>query len=124
LYVYSLRIKNAGPKAIEGIAWDYLFIDPNLNVELGRHQFLSYTAVPSNKSVKLQGQLRSPPTRVVRTSDSGRNTEPKFTERGVIECVLYADDTVWKNPRAREGLCEFLKSERDIVKRKHGAVKP
>src|ERR1700674_4939696 len=27
-YVYALKLKNIGSKTIEGIAWDYLFIDP------------------------------------------------------------------------------------------------
>jgi len=34
-YVYSMKIKNVGPKRIEGVAWDYIFIDQNLNAEVG-----------------------------------------------------------------------------------------
>ena len=119
-YCYSLSIRNRGAKVIQGIAWDYLFIDPKLNTELGRHQFLSYTVVPTNKIVKLQGQLRSPPTTVVRISNSGKPDYPKFSESAVIECVLFNDDTVWRNPQARDGICEFLKNERTVVKRRHG----
>jgi len=117
-YVYSLKIKNVGPKVIEGLAWDYLLIDPDNNTELGRHQFLSYAKARTNKSVELRGQLRSPPVRVVRASD--QKTHPRFIERAVIECVLYADDTVWRNPHARDGVCELLKNNKAVIKRKAG----
>jgi hypothetical protein len=120
-YVYSMKIRNASSKIIEGIAWDYLFLDPNSLTELGRHQFLSYAKLPTNKSITLQGQLRSPPTRVIRTSDSGKQAHPKLIERSVIQCVLYADDTVWRNPNARGGVCELLKNSKALMKRKHGA---
>jgi hypothetical protein len=119
-YVYSLKIRNVGPKVIEGLAWDYLLIDQDGKAELGRHQFLSYAKAPTNKSIELRGQLRSPPVRVVRAS--GQKTQPRFIEKAVIECVLYADDTVWRNPHARDGVCEFLKESKPVKKQKHRAV--
>src|SRR5438270_5640427 len=68
-YVYALKIRNSG-KQTEGVAWRYLFLDPGSHAELGCHQIVSYTKTPGNKVVTLQGQLRSPPIRVVRTSES------------------------------------------------------
>src|SRR5713101_1023862 len=120
-YIYSLKIRNLGAKSLEGIAWDYLFIDSSSNSELGRHQFVSYEKLAADRSVTLKGQLRSPPIRVVRIPDSEKNAHPKFTERAVIQCVLYADNTVWRNPQAREGVCEFLRGGKALLKRKHGA---
>jgi hypothetical protein len=120
-YVYSMKVKNTGSKVIDGIAWDYLFIDPNSNAELGRHQFVSYARISTEKTVTLQGQVRSSPIRVVRTAESSNNPRPKFIERAVIQCVLYADDTAWQNLRTREGVCEFLKNEKALLKRKGGA---
>jgi len=117
-YVYALKLKNIGPKTIEGIAWDYLFIDPASNAELGNHQFLSYARIPIDKTAKLEAQLRSPPTRVVRSSDSTKGAHPKLIERSVVQCVLYADNTVWKNPHARDGVCELLKNDKAVMKRK------
>ena len=119
-YLYSIKIRNTGAKLIEGVAWDYLFIDPNSNTELGKHQFLSFERIPVNRSATLKSQLRSPPIRVIRT-DAQKNahgSRPKFIERAVIQCVLYTDDTVWKNPSARDGVCELLKNTKALVKRK------
>jgi len=117
-YVYVLKLKNTGSKTIEGIAWDYLFIDPTSNAELGNHQFLSYARIPTGKSATLEAQLRSPPTRLVRSSDSTKSAHPKLIEKCVVQCVLYADDAVWKNPHARDGVCELLKNDKALMKRK------
>jgi len=119
-YVYSLKIRNSG-KRIEGVAWDYLFLDPGSHNELGSHQFVSYTKISSDKAVTLQGQLRSPPIRVVPTSESSQKSHPKFLERVVIQCVLYADDATWKNTNAREGVCDSLKNGKPLLKRKRSA---
>jgi hypothetical protein len=119
-YVYSMKIKNVGSKLIEGMAWDYLFIDPGNNAELGKHEFLSHAKVPTDKSATLRVALRSPPTRVVRSSESTKNAHPKLIEKSVIQCVLYADDTVWKNPHARDGVCDLLKNNKALIKRKTG----
>lgn len=118
VYVYSMKVRNAGSKSITGIAWDYVFIDANSNAEMGRHQFLSYENIPLNKTAKLQGELRSPPVRVIQTMDSKKSAHAKFIEKAVIQCVLYADDAVWRNASARVGECEMLKSSKALTKRK------
>jgi hypothetical protein len=119
-YEYSMKIKNVGSGTIEGLAWDYLFIDPSNNAELGKHQFLSYARIPTDKSGTLRAEIRSPPTRVVRSSNSTKNAHPKLIEKSVIQCVLYADDTVWENPKARNGVCELLKNNKTLIKRRAG----
>jgi len=121
-YVYSMKLRNTGVKPIEGIAWDYVFIDASGEKELGRHQFLSYNKVAPDKIVTLQHQLRSPPTRVVEASSAQKNQRPKFAEKADIQCILYADDTIWRSPQAREGVCDQLKNGRVLAKRKPGAA--
>lgn len=118
MYVYSMKVRNTGSKPIEGIAWNYVFIDANSNAEVGKHQFLSYQKIPVNKSAKLQGELRSPPVRVIQTADSKKSAHVKFIERAVIQCVLYVDDTVWKSASTRVGECELLKNSKALTKRK------
>src|SRR5215813_6409149 len=110
-YVYSMKIKNVGPKMIEGIAWDYLFIDTNLNSEVGRHQFLTYAKIPVAKTMTLRADLRTPPISVVGAPVSSSSKHSHYRERSTIQCVLYADESVWKNPAANAGVCEFLKSK-------------
>lgn len=119
-YVYSMKIKNVGPKLIKGIAWDYLFIDQNLNSEVGRHQFLTYAKIPTNKTTTLHGDLRTPPISVIGAPMSGSDKHSHYSERAVIQCVFYDDGSIWKNPLARANVCEFLKSN-DPAKQRHAA---
>jgi hypothetical protein len=118
-YVYSMKIKNLSDKQIEGIAWDYVFIDPNGGAELGRHQFLSYVKAPPNKDVTLKGQMRTAPLRIVSASSNGKPSKP--IERASIQCVLFEDETVWRNPAGRKGVCELLKN-RTLMKQKQSAT--
>jgi hypothetical protein len=119
-YVYSMKIKNVGPKLIKGIAWDYVFIDQNLKSEVGRHQFLTYTKIPTNKTTTLHGDLRTPPISVIGAPASGSDKHSHYSERAVIQCVFYDDGSTWKNPLARADVCEFLKSKYP-AKQQHAA---
>src|ERR1051326_2563085 len=91
-YVYSMKIKNVCPKRIEGVQWDYIFIDSNLNTEVGRHQFLTYTKIPTNKTITLHGDLRTPPISIVGAPTSGSDKHSRYIEKAVIQCVFYEDD--------------------------------
>lgn len=119
-YVYSMRMRNSAEKEIEAIAWDYLFLDPDSGLEMGRHQFLSYVKTAPNGTVTLKGQVRTPPVRIVRASDSeGPRKRP--IERAAIQCVLFTDTTVWRNPAGRKGVCELLKDRETVLKQKSAA---
>src|SRR5438552_4489997 len=72
-YVYSMMIKNDGAKMIEGVAWNYVFMDKSSNRELGRHQFLSYEQVAMGKTCTFKSQLRSPPTQISQASSAHAN---------------------------------------------------
>ncbi len=118
-YVYSMKFRNLGNKEIEGIAWDYVFIDPSGGPELGRHQFLSYVKTEPNKVVTLKAQMGSPPLRIVSASATEKQ---KPIERASIQCVWFADATFWRNPTGRKGVCEFLKSRGNLLKQKRSAT--
>ena len=115
VYVYSMKVKNDGAKMVEGVAWDYVFIDKSSNRELGRHQFLSYEKVATGKTVTFKSQLRSPPTRVIQAS-STRARRPQMAERAVVQCVLYADDSSWRNPDAPMDACSLLRKNKNLLK--------
>jgi hypothetical protein len=108
-YVYSLKIKNTGSKEIEGVAWDYVFLDPSTSAEIGRHQFLSFEKVASNKTATFQSEQRTPPVRTVRTQGADANKHDKPLEKSVVQCVLYEDGTTWRNESASPDICNLLK---------------
>ncbi len=117
-YVYSLKLRNDADKEIEAVAWDYLFLDPNTGAELARHQFLSYVKTEPLRTVTLQAQNRTPPIRILRAANNGKHTRP--IERAEIQCVLFTNDTVWRNRFGRKGTCEFLKNNETILREKRG----
>ena len=113
VYVYSMKIKNDGAKMIAAVAWDYVFIDKSSSHEVGRHQFLSYEKVAAGKTVTFKSQLRSPPTRVVQASNE-RAKHPQLAERAVVQCVLYADDSSWRNHDAAVDVCALLRKNQNL----------
>jgi len=119
-YTYSIRVKNLGAKTIEGIAWDYVFFDLSSEKESGRHSFLSYKKLTENRTATLKGHLSSPPVRVIQSPQKGQKLLSRFRGQATIQCVLYEDESVWKNPSAPAGICELLKVERSILKHKKG----
>src|SRR5260370_9504819 len=52
-YVSSLKIRNAGSKPIQAVAWDYVFLDAAGKAVLGPHPLLSYAIVKPAKIVTL-----------------------------------------------------------------------
>ena len=121
LYVYSMKIKNTGSKEIEGIAWDYVFVDPATSAELGRHQFLSFEKVEPDKTATFQSEQRAPPVRTVRTQMADDNKQGKLSEKSVIKCVLYADGATWRDANTSEDICNLLKKGKAGLSRKRPA---
>jgi len=117
VFVYSLRIRNTSNKVIEGVAWDYVFMDPRNSNEVGRRQFVSFETIPAGKNVTFNGIMQSSPPKVVQLHDR-QKTEIRMTESASIQCLLYADYTIWKNPSARRGICELLATQRSLWKRR------
>lgn len=120
VYIYSMRVKNVGQKQIDGVAWDYVFVDAVTSKEVGRHQFLSFETLESEKTTTFTSQLRSPPTRLVQTANTNNPSKerPRYIGKAIIQCVLYADDTAWLGPQAPTDICALLKTQRDLRKKK------
>lgn len=110
-----MKIRNTASKTIEGVFWDYVFTDPVSGKELGRHQFMNYERVAANKLGNFQSERRSPATRVVNASNK-KNLKPR--ETSLIQCILYSDDTTWRNPNAPIDACTKLIIGRTASKQK------
>ena len=106
-YIYSMKIKNTGSKRIDGVAWTYAFLDRETKAVLGRHEFLSYRKIAPGATGKLENPLRSPPVRVVKATEN-QSSQKQLTERATIQCILFADETTWRDARASEEVCKTL----------------
>jgi len=119
-YVYSMKVKNTGPKPIEAVAWDYVLLDPTSHAEVARHQFLSFEKVQPDKTGTLESLQRTPPMRT-KIDDKESDKHPKPDERAVIRCVLYADETTWRDSNTPENVCDLLKKGKANLTRGHSA---
>ena len=117
-YMYSLTIKNTGDKAIQGVAWDFVFLDSRSGAVVGDHRFLSYATIKNGQTVTLKATQHSRPITVVQAAVKSPNDDKvaNTLQRAVIQCVLYADGSTWKYPLARDGVCESLKNNKPIQK--------
>ena len=108
VYVYSMKVKNTGPKPIEAVAWDYVLLDPTNHAEVARHQFLSFEKVQPDKTATFESLQRTPPIRI-KIENKESDKHPKPDERAVIRCVLFADETTWRDSNTPENVCDLLK---------------
>ena len=95
-YIYQAKIKNTGVKTIRAIVWEYSLLDPDSQLEVGRHQFTGNMTVRPGKTVNLVGRSTKPPTRVVELAKSGKPLQREYQERVVIQRVEYDDGTFWQ----------------------------
>ncbi|HXT61607.1 MAG TPA: hypothetical protein VN696_01090 [Pyrinomonadaceae bacterium] len=115
-YVYSMKVQNHGAKEIEGVAWDYIFLDPSTSAEVGRHQFLSFEPVAPGKSATFHSEQRTPPVRTL-SADANK----KLGEKPIIRCVLYADGTTWREEHTSEDVCNLLRKGKAALGHKRSA---
>jgi len=107
-YLYSLTLRNVGTGTIRAVAWDYLFLRDGETV-VGEHHLLNYTNVPSQRSATLKATQRTRPVTVLTTpADTEAKKGAKPLERAIIQCVLYEDGTIWRNPATAIN-CDALK---------------
>lgn len=94
-YRYKVSVRNGGPKAVRSVDWDYVFIDPDTQAEVERHQFTSDEKIGPGKEKELAVFKLAPPTRTVSARASGRKDAPRYLERIIVVRVEYSDGSAW-----------------------------
>jgi hypothetical protein len=107
-YSYTAQVINRGEKEIKGLAWDYVFKDRATHEELKRQ--LGYSTVGLHRNQKTSLQIRTPssPPKVISSGAIGAGG-PAFEEQVVIQCILFADGSMWAHPEAKDDLCERVR---------------
>jgi len=95
-FVYLVKIKNTGAKTITAIGWEHVFTDLSNGKELSRHPFRRLTEIGPKKEKTVTGSSSKPPTSVVSVGALEKHPSRPFNEQVVINCVAYADGSVWK----------------------------
>ena len=105
-YVYSLKVKNTAAMIIKVLGWDYIFLDPATQEEMGKRHFQSVVSIGKDKQDTIAHTTTSPPSRIVSTSGLNQNSQRQFTERILLTCIKYKDGTVWVADPDRQKTCE------------------
>lgn len=96
LYTYQIKVKNNGTRTIQTIVWDYVFLNPTTNQEVGRHTFTSLITLRPGKTQNLVMSKFSPPTRSINANDAGKKQSDLYVEQINIKSIQYTDGSIWQ----------------------------
>ncbi|MBK7393936.1 MAG: hypothetical protein IPI64_11660 [Chloracidobacterium sp.] len=94
-YTYKIKLHNNKALAIKNVEWEYVFLDPVTNVEVGKRQFSTAKKIAPNSTKTLKVQSITPPTAKVDVNLLGKETPTSYTEKIVIKKIEYADGSIW-----------------------------
>lgn len=97
IYTYRTRIKNNSPKKIQRVEWDYIFLAPGTNKEVGRRRFANKIKITPGKDGKLEMQSPAPPTGSINAAKKPeKNSRVQYDEKILIQKIEYTDGSIWK----------------------------
>jgi hypothetical protein len=94
-YVYEVTFRNSGTKDISAISWEYVFLAPDSEKEVGRRHFESKETIRAGKIKNLVTHSAVPPTGTIDAAKAGAKSPEKYAEKIVIISVDYADGSKW-----------------------------
>lgn len=97
-FLYKVRVKNTGQKAIKVVDWDYIFVDSMTQDEVGRHQFTTEEKISPGKSKELTVMASQPPSKTISVYALDKNERKGLTGEVVVIRVEFTDGSVWQRP--------------------------
>jgi hypothetical protein len=98
-YVYEVKLRNAGEKAISALILEYIFFEPDTETEISRRLFLSKRHIAPGKSKTLVFRTGVPPTGTINARYAGKKSGEQYSEQVVIQSIKYADGSAWQASR-------------------------
>ena len=100
-YVYKIKVKNAGPKTIKSVDWEYQFLDPQTQAVLGYRRIKNETKIFPGHTKVLEKRFTRQPTILVNVNTLGKKYQDQFTERLIIHRIQYSDGSIWQRPATK-----------------------
>lgn len=98
VFMYKASVKNTGAKTIKLIDWDFIFLEPDSDREIERHQFTNDVKISPGKTKEMSVLIRRPPTRTVSVYALGKDEHLSIKGRVDIVRIEYSDGSVWSRP--------------------------
>ncbi len=95
-YRYKVTLRNDTGKAIKSIDWDYIFIDPENESEVARHQFTSDETVKPGKKKEISVLYLVQPVKTISVGMLSKRDPLPYNEKVIISRVLFVDGSVWQ----------------------------
>jgi len=95
-YAYRAKLKNAGPKVIEILFWEYQFSEPANSATMVRRQFLCGVNIKPGQEKEVRSFSLSGPSEVISVGTLADKSGNPFQENVVINRVEYADGSIWQ----------------------------
>jgi hypothetical protein len=95
-YAYRAKVRNAGPKPVEVVFWEYQFTETANPSNVVRRQFLCGVQLKPNKEKELEALSTLAPSEVISADSLAGKAEKPFTERVLINRVEYSDGSIWQ----------------------------
>lgn len=93
-YRYKVVLANTSLKTVSLVDWDYVFLDPNTQEVIARHQFTSEEKIKPGKSKEVSVLYLTPPVKTVSAEILTRK-EPRLIEHVVVMRIEYSDGSIW-----------------------------
>lgn len=107
MYVYSMELRNSGPKAIKALAWDFIFTDAANNTELARHSLAALEKINLNQKKTIEFRTAKSPPKRVSAAALEKNKLAPFAQNATVLCLMFFDTSVWEHPKSK-GACDDL----------------
>jgi hypothetical protein len=95
-FAYKVKVRNAGPKAVEVLFWEYQFEEAADPSNLSRRQFLCGVGIKGGKEKELLAWSASGPNGAISAASLAGKAESPYRERVLINRIEYADGTIWQ----------------------------
>jgi hypothetical protein len=95
-YVYEVKVSNTGEKGIRALTWDYVFLEPGTEIEVGRRRFVSKVSISPGSTRNVIVRSATSPTGTINARKAGKKPRDQYSEQVVIQRVEYADSSVWQ----------------------------
>ncbi len=95
-FAYRAKIRNASPKLIEVVFWEYQFKELTTSSTVSRRQFLCGVSIKPEKDKELQAFSLSGPRDVVSVEALAKKSGDANEEKVVINRIEYADGSIWQ----------------------------
>ena len=96
VYVYKITVKNDGAKLIKEVDWEFRFLHPDTQEELGNVRVSSKVNLSPGKTKVIKSRTHQQPIGVVLADQLDNKYRDQFREEVVIHRIVYSDGSAWQ----------------------------